>query len=30
VDALKGLGVDAVFTPGTLRDTIVESIRNVL
>ena len=30
VDALKGLGVDAVFTPGTLRDTIIESIRRLL
>ena len=26
VDALKGLGVDAVFTPGTLRDTIIEAV----
>lgn len=30
VDALKGLGVDAVFTPGTLRDTIIESLRRLL
>ena len=30
VDALKGLGVDAVFTPGTLRDTIIESVRKLV
>lgn len=29
VDELKRLGVDQVFTPGTMRDTIIESIRNL-
>ena len=29
VDALKKLGVDQVFTPGTMRDTIIESIKDL-
>jgi len=29
VDELKRLGVDQVFTPGTMRDTIIESIRKL-
>jgi methylmalonyl-CoA mutase C-terminal domain/subunit len=30
VDALKGLGVGCVFTPGTMRDTIVETLTDFL
>jgi methylmalonyl-CoA mutase, C-terminal domain len=29
VDELKGLGVAQVFTPGTLRDTIIEDLNNL-
>ncbi|MFC1581262.1 cobalamin B12-binding domain-containing protein [Thermodesulfobacteriota bacterium] len=29
VDELKRLGVDQVFTPGTMKDTIIESTRNL-
>lgn len=30
VNALKGLGVGCVFTPGTMRDTIVETLTDFL
>ena len=30
VDALKGLGVSRVFTPGTLRETIIEEIKELM
>ncbi len=29
IDDLKRLGVDCVFTPGTLRDTIIEAVNNL-